>query len=139
MSIMVVQLTPVGVLIGADRNITSQATWSDGSQTIVVSGQSQRPKVLKWPNHDVIVGYVGMAEIGNQSTDQWLYSFIGKHLSFGSLEDLAQDLTDDLNTAIPMGGPGTQPSLMQPCWLRERRRPVATADLFHQEHHRSDA
>ena len=61
MSILVVQLVPEGLLFGADRNITSQLKLSDGSVEIVVSGQSERPKVLKWPNREVIVGYVGAA------------------------------------------------------------------------------
>jgi acylphosphatase len=47
-SILVVQPTPQGLLFGADRNITSQLTLSDGTIEVVVSGQSERPKVLKW-------------------------------------------------------------------------------------------
>jgi hypothetical protein len=94
---MVVQLASTGILIGADRNITSQVTLQNGSTAIVLTGQSQAPKVLKWPNQEVIVGYVGQAVLAGVSTDQWLYSFIGTHLQFNQLQDLADALTADLN------------------------------------------
>ena len=97
MSIMVVQLANTGILFGADRNITSQVTLQNGSTAIVLTGQSQSPKVLKWPNQEVIVGYVGQAELAGISTDQWLYSFIGSHLQFNHLQDVADALTADLN------------------------------------------
>lgn len=103
MSILVVQLVPVGLLLGADRNITSQLTMRDGSVEIVVIGQSERSKVLKWPNHEVILGYVGAGEIASQPTDQWLYAFIGRHLSFPNLEALAQALTDELDVLFRRG------------------------------------
>lgn len=103
MSILVVQLVPEGLLFGADRNITSQMTLSDGTVEVVVSGQSERPKVLKWPNREVIVGYVGAAEIEGEPTDQWLYAFIGRNLDFLDLEALAQTLTDELDALYRSG------------------------------------
>jgi hypothetical protein len=103
MSILVVQLVPEGLLFGADRNITSQLTLRDGTVEIVVTGQSQRPKVLKWPNREVIVGYVGAAEIGGLPTDQWLYSFIGRNLGFSDLGTLAETLTAELDTLLRAG------------------------------------
>lgn len=103
MSILLVQLVPEGLLFGADRNITSQLTMRDGSIEIVVTGQSQRPKVLKWPNHEVIVGYVGVAEIGGLPTDQWLYAFIGRNLNFPDLKSLAHALTTELDPLYQAG------------------------------------
>jgi hypothetical protein len=103
MSILVVQLVPEGLLFGADRNITSQLTMRDGSTEIVVSGQSGRPKVLKWPNREVIVGFVGTAEIEGQPTDQWLYAFIGRNLGFPDMETLAQKLTSELDVLCRAG------------------------------------
>jgi hypothetical protein len=94
---MVVQLTPAGLLFGADRNITSELRVATGSSIVVVSGQSERPKVLKWPNHEVIVGYVGNAELDGLPADVWLYDFIGGHLQFKDLQELADALTADLN------------------------------------------
>ena len=55
-------------------------------------GQSQRPKVLRWPNRKALIGYVGAATIGGLPTDEWLYDFIGDHLDFASFEVLAHDL-----------------------------------------------
>ncbi len=52
---------------------------------------------MKWPNQEVIVGYVGQAELAGIPTDQWLYSFIGRHLQFNHLQDVADALTADLN------------------------------------------
>lgn len=103
MSILVVQLVPQGLFFGADRNITSQLTMHDGNVEIIVSGQSQSPKVLKWPNHEVILGYVGAAEFDGQATDRWLFSFIGRNLDFPSLGHLASTLTGELNALYDAG------------------------------------
>lgn len=80
MSVLVVQLVPEGLLFGADRNITTSLLRGDD---VLASGQSLRPKVLKWPNHEIIVGYVGRATIGDDHTDEWLYDFIGRNLETG--------------------------------------------------------
>lgn len=66
-------------------------------------GQTQRPKVLKWPNHDTIIGYVGAGAIGGVSTDQWLYAFVGRHLTFPDFATLATELTAELNAALAAG------------------------------------
>jgi hypothetical protein len=93
---MVVQLVGEGLLIGADRNVTTHVR----AKGTVRVGQTRRPKVLKWPNRGVLVGYVGLAEIGTQATDEWLYGFIGRHLEDG-LETLAHALKYELESAIP--------------------------------------
>jgi len=96
MSILVVQVLPQGIIFGADRNITQTIISSDssGKSVTVIRGQSQRPKVLRWPNRRALVGYVGAAKIGDIPTDEWLYDYIGDHLEFDSFEELAQDLAD---------------------------------------------
>lgn len=91
MSILVVQLVREGLLFGADRNVTT--TVKRG--TMVASGQAPRPKVLKWPNRQIVVGYVGRAEIGEEHTDEWLYDFIGRHLNT-DLGQLAYELKSKL-------------------------------------------
>jgi hypothetical protein len=96
-SILVVQLVSEGLLFGADRNITTQLTKRDGSTEIIVSAQSQRPKVLKWPNRDVIVGYVGEGIVEGHPTDDWLYAFIGRNLDSPDLETVAQKLNAELD------------------------------------------
>jgi hypothetical protein len=108
MSLLLVQVVPEGILLGADRNITSEFTMHDGNVEVAVTGQSERPKVLKWPNHEVIVGYVGAGHIEGQPTDEWLYAFIGRHLEFPNLDALAQTLSGDLDRlfrAGDFGGP----------------------------------
>jgi len=99
MSILVVHLVPEGLLFAADRNITNMAT--GGNVTLI--GQSQRPKVLKWPNTDAIIGYVGQAHVGTTATDEWLYAFIGRNITFPNFATLAGRLTDDLNAAMTGG------------------------------------
>jgi len=101
-SILVVQLVPEGLLFGADRNITSQLEL-DGAVRIVLRGQSQRPKVLKWPNREVIVGYVGAGEIQGRPTDEWLYALIGRNLEFPDQETLARTLTAALDALYRNG------------------------------------
>jgi hypothetical protein len=66
-------------------------------------GQSQRSKVLKWPNCDGIIGYVGDAEIGNAPTDEWLYAFIGRNLEFSDFAGLAEARGTDLQQAMVIG------------------------------------
>ncbi|MGB0094850.1 MAG: hypothetical protein WBP81_20240 [Solirubrobacteraceae bacterium] len=98
MSILVVRLVPEGLLFGADRNITAQVTLSDGTEEIIVRGQSERPKVLKWPNREVILGYVGAADFGGEPADEWLYAFIGRNLDANTLDAVSTSLTVELNT-----------------------------------------
>jgi hypothetical protein len=105
-SILVVQLVPEGILFGADRNITAQRTMREGGEEIIVTGQTQRPKVLKWPNHELIVGYVGAAEVEGKPTDQWLYSFVGRNLFFSNLEALGRALTGELDALFRAGNFG---------------------------------
>src|SRR4051794_35919038 len=87
------------MLFAADRNITT--TLSGGGTTLI--GQAQRPKVLKWPNVDTIVAYVGQAQVGDVPADEWLYAFIGRNITFPSLDALSQRLTDELNAAMSAG------------------------------------
>ena len=98
-SILVTHLVPQGLIFAADRNITT----SISAPPVVRVGQKQRPKVLKWPNADVIVVYVGAGAIGGVATDTWLYDFIGRNLQFADLDHLADNLTDDLNHALASG------------------------------------
>jgi hypothetical protein len=101
MSILVVHLVPQGILFGADRNITTQVS-STGLPT--VQGQSQRPKVLKWPNREAIVGYVGAASIDGTPTDLWLYhSFIGCNLNFTSFQPIVENLKTELEIKMTSG------------------------------------
>jgi hypothetical protein len=88
---LVVQLVREGLLFGADRNVTT--TVQQGAR--IASGQAQRPKVLKWPNRQIVVGYVGRAQIGEEHADEWLYDFIGRNLET-DLAELAHELKSKL-------------------------------------------
>jgi hypothetical protein len=115
-SILVVQALPQGIIFGADRNVTQTKVASDssGKSVTVVLGQSQRPKVLRWPNKRALVGYVGAATTGGMPTDEWLYEFIGDHLEFPSFGDLAHDLADKVQEqrAIDEGQAGPEPLII---------------------------
>lgn len=111
MSILVVRLVPEGLLFGADRNITAQVTLSDATEEIIVTGQTERPKVLKWPNHEVIVGYVGAADFDGEPADEWLYAFIGRNLNAEDLDAVAHSLTNELN-ALSCDGRLHGPSIL---------------------------
>ncbi len=95
---MAVQVVAEGILFSTDRNITVSLTDDSGG----LVGQSQRPKVLKWPNREIIIGYVGQAEIEEKPTDLWLYDFIGAHLDEEgeSLLELARALKARLEFAF---------------------------------------
>ena len=60
-------MLPEGIVFAADRNITATTTRSTpgGSFVEIVHGQSQRPKVLRWPNRKALVGYVGAGTIAD--------------------------------------------------------------------------
>jgi hypothetical protein len=107
-SILVTHLVPQGLIFAADRNITT----SISLPPVTYIGQMQRPKVLKWPNVDVIVVYAGAGAIGGKATDAWLYDFIGRNLHFGDLDSLAATLTDDLNGALASGDLDASDSLI---------------------------
>lgn len=101
MSILVVRLVQQGLLLGADRNVTSQSELHDGHTRTIVSGQLRRPKVFKWPNRETLIGFVGQGLVEQRPTDEWLYSFMGQHLEFDSLQEVAKSLVAALDKALP--------------------------------------
>lgn len=92
MSFMVIYVVKEGIIMGADRNITRTQVINGENTIINLMGQTQRPKVLRWPNNKAIIGYVGAGQIGNQPTDEWLYEFIGNNLEFHNFEELSESL-----------------------------------------------
>jgi hypothetical protein len=95
-SILVVHLVPEGQLFAADRNITATLPQRDG---YLLRGQTQRPKVIKWPNRDAIIGYVGEGRVGDLATDEWLYRFIGRNLDYPDFATLGEALGTELQAA----------------------------------------
>ncbi len=103
MSILLVEVVPQGMIFGADRNICSEekkVVHEDrGEERPFIEQhhfhfyQTPRPKVLRWPKHKALIGYVANdATMGGVPTDEWLYDFIGDHLQFSSFETLAESL-----------------------------------------------
>lgn len=98
------RLVPQGLLFAADRNITQTLPLRSG---YILRGQTQRSKVLKWPNRDAIIGYVGEARIDGQPTDEWLYAFIGRHINFTDFATLGPALGQELDALMNAGKVGT--------------------------------
>ena len=67
-------------------------------------GETQRAKVLKWPNREAVVGYVGAETVDRAPTDEWLYAFIGRNLGFTDFETLSAALEAELNVVMDAGG-----------------------------------
>ena len=120
MSILLVEVVPQGILLGADRNITETRT--SGGASIEIHGQSQRPKVLRWPRNKALVGYVGAAEIGAQATDDWLYDFIGDNPTISNFDALAEDLRErvEAQRQIDEGSADPQPLIIHLAGFEDR-------------------
>ncbi len=104
MSVLLVHLVPQGILFGADRTITVSLTQSQGGFVRELVGQTLRPKVLKWPNREFIIGYLGEGRVAGLPTDQWLTeNVIGRNLGDESLRSIAHALTDQLNAEMERG------------------------------------
>jgi hypothetical protein len=98
---MVVLVVREGLLFGADRNVTTTNTLTGSTS------QAPRRKVLKWPNREIVVGYVGRAEVAGRPADDWLEDFIGRDtgLSLRRLaENLKRDLESDLGSQVGAQG-----------------------------------
>ncbi len=97
MSILLVEVVPEGILFGADRNVSwSTQQVQKGNLVINNLGHTQRPKVLRWPGQKALLGYVGAAQIGELPTDEWLFDFIGRHITFNSFEGVAEELRKEI-------------------------------------------
>lgn len=92
MSILVVEVVSQGMIFGADKNITQ--TFPDGR---TVQADPQR-KVLRWPNDDVLFGFVGAATVNNLSIEKWLESIKPRFSGLSTLEQIATKLKDEVET-----------------------------------------
>ena len=114
MSILAVHTLPQGIIFGADRNITQTKISTDKSNRNIniVIGQTQSPKVLRWPNYKAIIGYVGQAVIGGIPTHEWLYNFIGKHIEFSNLAQVAEELNKEVYNQRIIDEGNTKPQIL---------------------------
>jgi hypothetical protein len=109
MSIFVGEVVADGIVFAADKNVT--ITKFDGDGNAVSTVQDLGSKILRWPKRKALLGYVGCAQIGSQTTHDWLYDFIGEHIDFTEPAVVAYDLRDRLQTRI--GGPDAPACIVQ--------------------------
>jgi len=102
MSVLVVNIIPEGIILGADRLLR----WGPDLENRF--GFAEGFKILRWPNRRALVGFVGMADLGRRSernsTFEWLTDFIGSHHDFDTLESLAAVLCNDIQTQFDNDG-----------------------------------
>jgi len=122
MSVLLVEVVPQGIIFGADRNVTQFIQHQGKGAITEIRGQSQRPKVLRWPRRKALIGYVGDAQIGGVPTDEWLYDFIGDHLTFSNFADLSESLRASVEKqrSIDEGGSGARPLIIHLGGFEER-------------------
>jgi hypothetical protein len=92
MSILDIQVTNHGIVMGADRNLT----YTDEINGVIMEGQAQRTKVLKLPKNKGVIGYVGVAHIGGIFTDEWLQNFIFNNIEIDTLEEFTVQLKGEI-------------------------------------------
>jgi hypothetical protein len=116
MSIFVGEVLADGIVFAADKNVT--LTKFDGYGNVVSTVQDLGSKILRWPKHKALLGYVGCAQIGSQTMHDWLYDFMGEHIDFTEPAVVANDLRDRLQRSI--GGPDSPESIVQFATFAER-------------------
>jgi len=102
MSTLLIYVLPQGMVFAADRNITvTVPTQADGTgPPVMYQAQDTACKIVRWPRRQALVGYVGLAEIGQQSTHEWLYDFVGDHVNFIDSKQVALDLREKLQETV---------------------------------------
>jgi hypothetical protein len=95
-TVLVVELHRQGILIGADRNITSED--AEGN---VLGQLERRAKVLAWPDGRVIAEAAGLATVNGAWMDEWLADFALRHPETADSHAIARALRDELQEAIP--------------------------------------
>jgi hypothetical protein len=109
MSIFVSEVLADGIVFAADKNVT--ITKFDDQGNVVSEVQDLGSKILRWPKRKALLGYVGCAQIGNQTMHDWLYDFMGEYIDFTTPEVVANDMRDRLQSEI--GGPGSPDSIVE--------------------------
>ena len=100
MSILIIEVLPQGMIFAADRALTVTKEVPDQGQTAMYQAQELGPKILRWPRGRGLIGYVGLARIGGQSTHDWLFDFMGDHVEFSDPGEVAADLRNALQDSV---------------------------------------
>jgi hypothetical protein len=109
MSIFVCEVLADGIVFAADKNVTM--TKFDSHGNCIATVQDLGSKILRWPKRKALVGYVGRAQVGDQTMLEWLYDFMGEHVAFTEPADVAKDMRDRLQRQL--GGPGADRSIVE--------------------------
>lgn len=96
MTIQVVDITKFGIVMAADGAISFSRP-SIGPRR---PKDWRRRKLLQIPNLHAVIGYFGLAEIGNKPLDQWLEKFIHENVDVVNSDDFSQGLAEALSAAI---------------------------------------
>lgn len=91
MSLLIFELTHLGMLFGADRSISIDGSTEKGDEMT---------KVFKWPDDRAILGFVGEAEVNGVDMDRWLAGFMARNSNFYNLQALAENLREEIELAI---------------------------------------
>ena len=108
-SILVCELLPDGIVFAADKNVTTVTFNASGERVSTV--QDLGSKILRWPKHRALLGYVGAASVGGQTMYDWLYDFIGDHFDFTEPAVVANDMCTRLQKEL--GGTKAQQSIVE--------------------------
>ncbi len=92
MSILLSIYFPEGIVFAADKNATISGVTAAGQPVRYV--EPTATKVLSWPRHRAIVGYVGLGQLAGYELDEWMRVFIAGSRDFQDIHALAQQLRD---------------------------------------------
>jgi hypothetical protein len=102
MSILLSGYYPEGIVFAADKNATITYAGDSGMKRHV---EPTATKVLSWPHHKAVVGFVGLGYLANLKLDEWMRIFIAGKQNFDDFDSLAdkllQAIQEDFNKDYP--------------------------------------
>jgi len=93
MSILLSAYYPQGIVFAADKNATIIPNYPPRQSAYVEGGAT---KVLSWPYHKAVVGYVGLGSLAGLPLDEWIRIFIAASRDFDDITRVAQGLRDEI-------------------------------------------
>lgn len=96
MTLILTELTPLGIAMAAD----SAVTYTNTKSGLSYAQPNMARKLTKIPYLAAGVSCWGMGSIGGTPTDKWLEQFIASNSEVSSLESFAQSLANELNAVV---------------------------------------